>query len=113
MSAPVTTRAVGIHALPAMLTALRLPSFQRHWQPLAERADTEEGWPAARLLAALAEIELAERDARRIQRHLNQPGLPGGKTRRPALPTGRTSNVGSMEKSHPSQMSNARISDPS
>ena len=76
---PVANPPVDVHALPAMLTALRLPSFLRHWQKLAERADAE-GWPAARLLAALADIELAERDARRIQRHLNQSGLPGGKT---------------------------------
>jgi DNA replication protein DnaC len=62
-----------------MLTALRLPSILRHWPRLAERADAE-GWPAARLLAALAEIELADRDARRIQRHLQQSALPGGKT---------------------------------
>jgi DNA replication protein DnaC len=79
MSAPATDRPVDVHALPAMFTALRLPSFLRHLQKLAERADAE-GWPAARLLAALADIELAERDARRVQRHLNQSGLPGGKT---------------------------------
>ena len=79
MSAPATDRPVDVHALPAMFTALRLSSFLRHWQKLAERADAE-GWPASRLLAALADIELAERDARRVQRHLNQSGLPGGKT---------------------------------
>ena len=79
MTAPATPRAVDVHALPAMLTALRLPSFHRHWQALADRADAE-GWPASRFLAALAEIELAERDARRIQRHLQQSQLPGGKT---------------------------------
>ena len=79
MTAPATPRAVDVHALPAMLTALRLPSFQRHWQALAERADAE-GWPASRFLAALAELEMAERDARRIQRHLHQSQLPGGKT---------------------------------
>jgi DNA replication protein DnaC len=75
----VTARAVDVHALPAMLTALRLPSFQRHWQALAGRAD-QEGWPAARFLAALAEIELAERDTRRIRRHLLEARLPAGKT---------------------------------
>ena len=74
-----TTRTVDVHALPAMLTALRLPSFHRHWTGLAERAD-KEGWPAARFLAALAEVELAERETRRIQRHLAQSCLPGGKT---------------------------------
>ncbi|MCZ4263063.1 IS21-like element helper ATPase IstB [Limimaricola sp. G21655-S1] len=79
MTTPAAPRPVDVHALPTMLTALRLPSFQRHWAVLANRADTE-GWPAARFLAALAEIELAERDARRIQRYLQQSQLPGGKT---------------------------------
>lgn len=89
MTAPAAPRPVDVHALPAMLTALRLPSFLRHWPGLTERADAE-GWPASRLLAALAEIELAERDTRRIQRHLQQSQLPGGKTLAtldfPALP---------------------------
>jgi DNA replication protein DnaC len=75
----VTARPIDVHALPAMLTALRLPSFHRHWPSLAERAD-KEGWPAARFLAALAEIELAERETRRIRRHLLEARLPGGKT---------------------------------
>ena len=75
----MSARAIDVHALPAMLTALRLPSFHRHWQALAERAD-QEGWPAARFLAALAEIELAERDTRRIRRHLLEANLPVGKT---------------------------------
>lgn len=75
----MSARAIDVHALPAMLTALRLPSFHRHWQALAERAD-QEGWPAARFLAALAEIELAERDTRRIRRHLLEANLPAGKT---------------------------------
>ncbi len=79
MTAPTAPRPVDVHALPTMLTALRLPSFQRHWQALAARADAE-GWPASRFLATLAELELAERDARRIQRHLQQSQLPGGKT---------------------------------
>lgn len=77
MTAP--TRIVDVHALPTMLTALRLPSFHRHWPMLAERAD-KEGWPAARFLATLAEIELAERETRRIRRHLIESQLPGGKT---------------------------------
>ena len=76
---PTTARTVDVHALPAMLTALRLPSFHRHWATLAECADTE-GWSASRFLAALAEIELAERETRRIQRHLAESRLPGGKT---------------------------------
>jgi DNA replication protein DnaC len=75
----MSARAIDVHALPAMLTALRLPSFHRHWQAFAERAD-KEGWPAAQFLAALAEIELAERDTRRIRRHLLEANLPAGKT---------------------------------
>ncbi|MFZ3585457.1 IS21-like element helper ATPase IstB [Loktanella sp. DJP18] len=75
----MTARAVDIHTLPSMLTALRLPSFQKLWAEIAARADTE-GWPAARFLAVLAEYELAERDMRRIRRHLNESQLPAGKT---------------------------------
>ena len=75
----MTAREIDVHALPAMLTALRLPSFSKRWQAFAEQADTE-GWPAARFLAALAEYEIAERETRRIQRHLNESRLPGGKT---------------------------------
>jgi DNA replication protein DnaC len=78
-SLPPTRSGVDVHKLPAMLAALRLPSFQARWTTLAERADTE-GWPAASFLAALAECELAERETRRIQRHLNESRLPGGKT---------------------------------
>lgn len=75
----MTVREVDVHTLPAMLTALRLPSFQAHWQAVTERAD-KEGWPAARMLSVLADYELAERETRRIQRHLQASRLPGGKT---------------------------------
>jgi DNA replication protein DnaC len=75
----MTPREVDVHTLPAMLTALRLPSFGQRWRAFAAQADGE-GWPAARFLAALAECELAERETRRIQRHLHASRLPGGKT---------------------------------
>ena len=53
-----------------LLRELRLPTIAAMWQSFTERAD-REGWPAASgLLATLAELELAERDQRRIQRHL-------------------------------------------
>jgi len=65
--------------LPALLTALRLPTFARLWPEFCERADTE-GWPAERLLAALCELELSEREQRRIQRHLATAKLAPGKT---------------------------------
>jgi DNA replication protein DnaC len=66
-------------ALPTMLTALHLPSIGRHWKRITEIAD-REGWPAAKTLATLAEIEVADRATRRIQRHRAESGLPAGKT---------------------------------
>ena len=88
-------RTVDVHALPALFSALRLPSFQTHWEHFAKQADTEN-WPAAKLLATLAEIEMADREERRIRRHLSQSKLPGGKTLAtfdfkpvPALPQAR------------------------
>jgi DNA replication protein DnaC len=65
--------------LSLMLTDLRLPGISKAWATFAERADTES-WPAARLLAALAEFEVAERQTRRMQRHLTDARLPIGKT---------------------------------
>ena len=65
--------------LPAMLTQLRLPTVARLWRTLTETAD-RESWPAARILAALLEHEIAERTQRRTARHLLQARLPVGKT---------------------------------
>lgn len=65
--------------LPLLLRELRLPTVAAMWQTFTERAD-REGWPAARLLATLAELELAERVQRRVQRHLIEAHLPPGKT---------------------------------
>ena len=65
--------------LSLMLTELRLPTIGQLWQRFAQRAD-KEGWTAARFLAALAEHELAERDRRRIERHLREAKLLPGKT---------------------------------
>ncbi|GHE82145.1 transposase [Camelimonas fluminis] len=62
-----------------MLNELRLPTIKTLWPRFAETAD-QEGWPAARFLAAIAEHELAERASRRIQRHLAEAHLPPGKT---------------------------------
>lgn len=73
------TLTVDTARLPLLLNELRLPTVARLWSGFAERAD-REGWPAARLLAALAELEVAERTQRRIQRHLQEARLPPGKT---------------------------------
>lgn len=79
MSKPFSDITIDAARLPVMLSSLRLPSFGQHWQGFAARADRED-WGAARYLAALCEHEIADRDARRIARHLAEAGLPRGKT---------------------------------
>ena len=76
MNAPAPIDAV---RLGLMLNDLRLPTIKTMWADFASRAD-KEGWPAARFLAAMAEHELAERDRRRIERHLTEARLPPGKS---------------------------------
>src|SRR3954452_25159718 len=75
----ITPDPVDAARLGLALGELRLPAIKLIWPDFAERAD-KEGWPAARFLAALAEHELAERDRRRIERHLAEARLPPGKT---------------------------------
>src|SRR5213596_1420788 len=65
--------------LSLLLNELRLPAIKLLWPQFAEQAD-KEGWPAARLLTVIAENELAERDRRRIERHLAEAELLSGKT---------------------------------
>src|SRR5918911_3711737 len=74
-----TTDPVDAARLALLLGELRLPAIRLMWSDLAARAD-KEGWPAARFLAALAEHEIADRDRRRIERHLAEARLPVGKT---------------------------------
>lgn len=54
--------------LALMLTELRLPTVRRLADELCAQSD-RDGWPAQRLLEALFEHELAERETRRIDRH--------------------------------------------
>jgi len=65
--------------LTLMLNDLRLPTIKQLWPTFAERSD-KEGWPAARFLSAITEHEIAERDRRRIERHLAEAKLLPGKT---------------------------------
>src|ERR1700689_1895817 len=65
--------------LTLLLNDLRWPAIKQGWGGFAEQAD-KEGWPAARFLTSLAEHEIAERDRRRIERHLIEAGLLPGKT---------------------------------
>jgi DNA replication protein DnaC len=57
-----------------MLTELRLPTIKRLAADLCAQSD-REGWPGQRLLEALLEHELAEREIRRLDRHRAESGL--------------------------------------
>jgi DNA replication protein DnaC len=70
--------AIDASRLTLLLNELRLPATKHLWKQFAERSD-KEGWPAARFLMALAEHEIAERDRRRIERHLDEAKLPADK----------------------------------
>lgn len=74
-----TNNAVDAARLSLLLNELRLPAIKVMWPQFAEQTD-KEGWPAARFLAAITEHELAERDRRRIERHLAEARLLPGKT---------------------------------
>jgi DNA replication protein DnaC len=65
--------------LSLLLNELRLPTIKAGWQQFTTQSD-REGWPGARLLATLAEHEVADRIRRRIERHLHEAQLPPGKT---------------------------------
>jgi DNA replication protein DnaC len=65
--------------LTLLLNELRLPAIKHLWPQFTERSD-KEGWPASRLLMALAEHEVAERDRRRIERNLGDAKLLTEKT---------------------------------
>ena len=70
---------IDLTRLGLLLNELRLPAVKQVWSKFAERSD-KEGWPAARFLMAIAEHEIAERDRRRIERHLGEARLLPGKT---------------------------------
>ncbi len=68
-AATVTTGRLGL-----MLTELRLPTIKRLAADLCTQSD-REGWPGHRLVEALMENEMAERDARRLERHRAESAL--------------------------------------
>jgi len=66
-------------SLEMLLRALRLPSFVELHQEVSRRAE-KEGWSHERYLHYLAEVELAQREQRRIERLLKQSCLSKDKT---------------------------------
>jgi DNA replication protein DnaC len=65
--------------LAVLLRTLKLPSFKAQYEDFARQAE-REGWTFARYLMQLAEAEIEDRRARRIERLLRQSGLPKDKT---------------------------------
>jgi DNA replication protein DnaC len=61
------------------LKQLHLPAFGENYAPQAALA-ANEGWPYDRYLLGLCELELAEREQRRIERLLAESKLPREKT---------------------------------
>jgi DNA replication protein DnaC len=71
----VSAAANAVHArLELMLAELRLPTVRRLAGDLCAQSD-REGWPGLRLLEALLEHEMNERESRRIERHRAESGL--------------------------------------
>ena len=61
------------------LNERRMPAIKALWPHFAGQAD-KKGWPAARFLGAWVEDKLADRERRRIERHVSQARLLPGKT---------------------------------
>ena len=66
-------------SLEMKLRALKLPSFVALHGEVAKRAE-KEGWSFGQFLEELADVELAERKSRKIERLLKGSGLPSDKT---------------------------------
>jgi DNA replication protein DnaC len=68
-----------IASLGLLLRALKLPSFTRYAEEIATKAE-REGWSFVHYLHHLAELEVQERQRRRIERYLKDSELPSDKT---------------------------------
>lgn len=66
-------------SLPMLLRKLKLPSFLSHYSEVARKAESE-GWTFEKYLQHLAELEVSEREVRRIERNRKRSGLPPTKT---------------------------------
>lgn len=65
--------------LPILLRQLRLPTMAACCDEVSQQA-IAAGHSVAQALATLCEYELADRERRRLARHLNESRLPAGKT---------------------------------
>jgi DNA replication protein DnaC len=76
---PATPTPTLAQSLPMQLRALKLPSFARHAEEVAHKAE-REGWTFGQYLHHLAELEVQERHRRRIERCQKSSELPSEKT---------------------------------
>jgi DNA replication protein DnaC len=67
-----------IASLPVLLKELKLASFTKHWETLAQKAIDEQWLPQA-YLAELCGQEAGERYQKRLQRYLREAELPPAK----------------------------------
>lgn len=65
-------------SLPVLLKELKLASFSKHWEPIAQKA-LDEQWLPQTYLAELCEQEAAERHHKRLRRFMLEAQLPPGK----------------------------------
>lgn len=66
-------------SVPLLLKQLALPTMQSLWEELATKA-LDQGWHPTRYLKELCEYELADRESRRLARHLKESKLPSTKS---------------------------------
>jgi DNA replication protein DnaC len=62
-----------------LLRKLKLPSFLSHYADVARKAESA-GWTFEQYLQHLAEVEVSDREERRIERNRKRSGLPADKT---------------------------------
>ncbi len=79
MNATATLHGTAEQTLTMLLRALKLPSFASYHEEYSAKAE-REGWTFSQFLRTLAELELTERRARKIERALKASGLPADKT---------------------------------
>lgn len=79
MSATRETSTTAAAALLMLLRVLKLPTVARHAEEVAQKAE-REGWSMLQYLRHLVELEVCERQRRRIERNLRQSELPADKT---------------------------------
>lgn len=75
----MTTLDVSHQSLDMMLRALKLPSFQAYHEEVAISSE-RQGWSFGQYLHHLCELELSERERRRIERFSKESHLPPDKT---------------------------------